>query len=82
MATHDMVKGVKIPKDGVFSFCKECVEGKMARKPFMSVGEVHSVRKLQCVHSDVRRPMPTESIGRRRYFVLLLMIIVDVVGCT
>ena len=67
MATHDMVKGMKIPKDGVF-FCEECVEGKMARKPFKSVGEVHSVRKLQCVHSDVCRPMPTESIGRRRCY--------------
>ena len=41
----------------------------MARKPFKSVGEVYSVRKLQCVHSDVCGPMPTESIGRRRYFV-------------
>jgi len=50
MATHDVVK---VPKDRVFSFCEECVEGKVARKPFKSVGEVHSVRK-QCVHSDVR----------------------------
>ena len=38
------------------------------------MGEVHSVRKLQCEHSDVCGPMPTESIGRRRYMYLITFI--------
>ena len=39
------------------------------RKPFKSVGDILSTEKLQLVHSDVCGPMPTESIGRKKYFV-------------
>ena len=31
--------------------------------------EVRSTRKLRLVHSDVCGPMPTESLGKKRYFV-------------
>ena len=41
----------------------------MKGKSFESVGGIRSTRKLQCVHSDVCGPMPTESLGRKRYFV-------------
>ena len=54
------------------SFCESCVEGKMQRKPIKPVGEIRSKRKLQCVHSDVCGPMPTESIGGRKYFVTFI----------
>jgi len=40
MVAHDMVKGMKIAKHEDISFCEECVEGKMAKKPFTSVGEI------------------------------------------
>ena len=60
---------MKIAKDDELSFCESCVEGKMHRQPFESVGEIRSTRKLQCVHSDVCGPMPTESLGKKRYFV-------------
>ena len=72
MLTHNMVMGMKIPKAEDLSFCEKCVEGKMAKIPFKSVGEIRSVRKLQCVHSDVCGPMPTVSIGGRRYFVTFI----------
>ena len=81
IATHDMVKGMKIPKDKDLSFCEECVEGKMAKKSFKSVGEIHLIRKLQYVHNDVCGPMPTESIGGKGTLLLLLMITLDVAGC-
>ena len=45
---------------------------KTSRKPFKSVGEIHSMRRLQRVHSDVCGPMPTDSIGGRRYFVTVI----------
>ena len=45
MATHNMVMGMKISKAEDLSFCEKCVEGKMAKMPFKSVGEIHSVRK-------------------------------------
>ena len=69
MASQVLVKGVKIPKCTRISFCERCVEGKMSKIPYKSVGEIHSVRRLQCVHSDVCGPMPTKSIGGSRYFV-------------
>ena len=46
--------------------------GKIHRKPFKPVGEIHSTRKLKLVHSDVCGPMQTESIGGRRYFVTFI----------
>ena len=72
MASHDLVKGVNIPKSTRISFCEKCVEGKMSKKPFKSVREIRSVRKLQCVHSDVCGPMPTQSIGGNKYFVTFI----------
>ena len=51
------------------SFCESCIEGKMHRNPFESMGEVHSMRKLHCVHSDVCGPMSIESIGGKKCFV-------------
>lgn len=69
MVNQDLVKGMEIPKSAGISFCEKCVEGKMSRKPFNSLGEIRSTRRLQCVHSDVCGPMPTESIGGRRYCV-------------
>lgn len=41
----------------------------MHRQPFKSSGEIHSTRKLQLVHSDMCGPMPTDSLGGKRYFV-------------
>ena len=52
MATYDMVKGMKVAKGEDLSFCEDCIEGKMSRQPYQSVGEIRLVRKLQCVHSD------------------------------
>ena len=72
MVSNEPVTGVKIPKRAELSFCEGCVEGKMHRKPFKPVGEIRSKRKLQCVHSDVCGPMPTESIGGKKYFVTFI----------
>ena len=72
MVNQDLVKGVEIPKSTGISFCEKCVEGKMFRRPFKSVGEIRSTRKLQCVHSDVCGPMPVDSIGGKRYFVTFI----------
>ena len=72
MVSNEMVTGVKIPVTAEFSFCEGCIEGKMKWKPFKPVGEIRSTRKLQRVHSDVCGPMPTESIGKRKYFVTFI----------
>ena len=44
----------------------------MFRRPFKSVGEIRSTRKLQRVHRDVCGPMPVDSIGGKRYFVTFI----------
>lgn len=72
MSHRDLVKGLKVLRSAELSFCEGCVEGKMHRRPFQSVGEIRSTRKLQCVHSDVCGPMPTESVGGRKYFVTFI----------
>ena len=69
VASKELVRGMTISKNDELSFCKSCIEGKLHRKPFKCVGGIHSTRKLQCIHSDVCGPMPTESLGQKRYFV-------------
>ena len=44
----------------------------MCRKPFPTVGEIRSTRKLQLVHGDVCSPMQTQSIGGAKYFVAFI----------
>ena len=44
----------------------------MHRKPFKSVGDIRSTRKLQLVHSDVCGPMQTRSSGGQNYFVTFI----------
>ena len=66
MVNKGLVTGIKFQKALGLSFCEGCVEGKMSRKPFQSVG-VCSSRKLQVILSDVCGPMPVESLGGKRY---------------
>ena len=72
MMSKELVTGMNVPRNSELSFCEGCIEGKLKRKPFKPVREIRSKRKLQCIHSDVCGPMPTESIGKRRYFVTFI----------
>ena len=72
MVRKEMASGITVPRTTKLSFCEGCIEGKMQRKPFTSVGEIRSTRKLQLVHSDVCGPMNTDSNGGRRYFVTFI----------
>ena len=56
MVSQDLAKGMDIPMSMEISFCEKCVERKMSRKTFKSVGEIRSMRRLQRVHSDVCGP--------------------------
>ncbi len=68
----DVAIGVRISNSSDLSFCEQCVEGKMQRKPFKPVGEIRSTRKLERIHSDVCGPMSTESFGGQKYFVTFI----------
>ena len=69
---NELVQGIDIARMTELSFCEGCLAGKMCRKPFPSVGEIRSTRKLQLVHSDVCGPMQTQSIGGAKYFVTFI----------
>ncbi len=66
MTTKEMVDGVNIPKLSQLRFCEGCVEGKMNRKPFYPVKEIHSTRRLERIHMSV------ESISQQKYFVTFI----------
>ena len=69
IARNELVIGAKMLNKLKLNFCQGCVEGKMHRLPFKSVGEI---RRLELVHSDVCGPMPTESIGGCKYFMTFI----------
>ena len=67
-----LVNGVDFSAEKEVPFCEGCVEGKLAKKPFKSIGEIRSERKMQLIHSDVCGPMQTESISGAKYFVTFI----------
>ena len=69
---NEFVQGIDIEKITELSFCEGCLEGKMYRKPFPTVGKIRSTHKLQLVHSDVCGPMQTQSIGGAKHFVTFI----------
>ena len=68
----DLVNGVDYSAEEEVPFCEGCVEGKLAKKPYKSIGGIRSKHKMQLIHSDVCGPMQTESIGGARYFVTFI----------
>ena len=68
----EVVRGIKLTGDSNLSFCEGCVEGKVCRRPFKSIREIKSTRKLQLIHSDVCGPMQVESFGGKKYFVTFI----------
>lgn len=68
----DLVNGVDFSAEKEVSFCEGCVEGKLAKKPFKSIREIRSKRKMQLIYSDVCGPMQTESISGAKYFVTFI----------
>ena len=72
MASKELVTGANIPATGKLTFCEACAEGKSHRAPFKPVGEIHTTKRLELVHSDVAGPMKTESFGGAKYFVTFI----------
>ena len=53
--------------------CEACLSGKMARRPFVSIGaESRAADLLDVVHSDLMGPMEVSSISGSRYVLLFL----------
>ena len=67
MVRKVLVKGMELPKSAGI-FCEKCVEEKMSHKLFKPMGDIHSTRRLDRVHSDMCVPMPTDSIEGKSIF--------------
>ena len=69
---NKFVQGIDVEKITELSFCEGWLAGKMCRKPFPTLGEIRSTRKLQLVHTAICGPMQTQSIGGAKYFVTFI----------
>ena len=67
-----LIKGINFSENDKLKFCEGCLESKMSRKPFKSVGGIKKTRKLQIVHSDVCGPMSIQSFTGKLYFVTFI----------
>ena len=66
------VFGIKLKdKPRNASICAECAMGKQNRLPFYNAIR-RATKPLELVHTDICGPMPTESIGGKRYFLLFV----------
>ena len=74
-ALQGMANGMdlgKAPSNVVPFACEGCIEGKLARQPFLIDGADRATKVLELVHSDVCGPMKTTSFGGARYFLTFI----------
>ena len=70
MINKELVNGIKISNDNAF-FCECCVLGKQHRLPFKKSIKMRKTRVGELIHADLCGPMPTDSVGGSKYFLLL-----------
>ncbi|PPQ84086.1 hypothetical protein CVT24_002438 [Panaeolus cyanescens] len=71
MVKHGMVEGVSVDDVGEkVEMCRECVEAKMARKPFPKASKTTFEVYGEKVVADVWGPAAVRSLGGRRYFAI------------
>lgn len=68
LVAKDLVKGVTFNVSDEFPVCESCARGGIPPTPFPE-GAKRSEEPLGVVHTDVRGPMRTASLGGAKYFV-------------
>ena len=68
MIKEQLVTGMSVSKDAVLGTCRACIRGKQRQNPYPH-RERRSREFLDIVHTDVWRPMKTQSIVGKRYLV-------------
>ena len=53
-------------------FCESCVKGKLHKMSFPKEGRTRAAVPLGLVHSNVCRPMSTQSVSGARYFLIFV----------
>lgn len=73
---NEMVTGLPSIIEG--DQCEDCLLGKQSKNPFPVGKALIATKNLELVHMDICGPMPTESMGGNRFF---LMFVDDLEGC-
>jgi hypothetical protein len=72
MVKEGLVKGIDLDLTSTPDFCKTCVEAKATRKPFPKRSTTESVKAYgDKVMADVWGPAEVESLGHKKYYLLL-----------
>ena len=69
---NSLFKSVNFSEQGRLSVFEGCVEGRMNREPFKSVGGIKTTRKLQILHGNVCGPVQVQSFTGKLYFVTFI----------
>ena len=73
MSKNRTVNGLELKKDqGPPAPCTHCIRGKGRRTPFSKQSNTKTSKLLELVHSDVKGPIETESLGGSRYFTTFI----------
>ncbi|UYV71248.1 hypothetical protein LAZ67_8002382, partial [Cordylochernes scorpioides] len=51
--------------------CEACIMGKLVQKPY-NITENYTVKPLQLIHMDLCGPMPCQSLGGSKYFLVIV----------
>lgn len=77
----EMAGGVPLIKNPD-QLCHPCLAGKQVRMAFPSASSYKAEKPLQLVHVDLCGPISPPTVASNRYFISLLMIILDGCVCT
>ena len=73
MSKNRTVNGLELKKDqGTPVPCTHCISGKGHRTPFPKQSNAKTSKLLELVHSDVKGPIETRSLGGSRYFITFI----------
>ena len=72
LAKQKLVNGFDYDSSGEISFCQACVEAKLYKNEFPSIGGKRTKQPLGLVHSDVCGKIQTSSLSGGHYFLTFI----------
>uniref|UniRef100_A0A6V7M0T8 Integrase catalytic domain-containing protein n=1 Tax=Bracon brevicornis TaxID=1563983 RepID=A0A6V7M0T8_9HYME len=69
---NELAEGVEIKKCNEIQVCSSCIKGKLSRKPFPKESLSKTTKRLELLHMDLCGPMPTKTVGGRRYLMTII----------
>ena len=72
IANKERVKGIPKLKSEPKTICGECMKGKQVKSTHKKIFDINTTRPLDLLHMDLMGPMRTESIGGKRYVLVVV----------